>query len=177
MVAIPGDVGSPGLGLSADDKQILIRNVHIVFHCAATLDFEASLRTTVTINLLGTREVVSLSKEITNLKVSKFISWKINSYFTYYFHFRQALLHVSSAYANSDKVKVDEIIYPLQEDPDKVINLVSTLKDEDLDEITPKWVKSFEFFFFQMPLVDDRLGNILLFYIFRVPFKSKTGSY
>lgn len=138
MVAVAGDVGTPGLGLSAADKVVLIQNIHIVFHCAATLDFEASLRSTVTINLLGTREVVSLSKEITNLKVTRFIFRKTNTHFTNYFYFWQALLHVSSAYANSDKVNVDEIIYPLQEDPDKLINLVSSLKDEALDEITPK---------------------------------------
>ncbi|KAF4521759.1 hypothetical protein B566_EDAN010025 [Ephemera danica] len=43
LVAIPGDVGEEGLGLSDADRKRLIESVSIVFHSAATLDFEASL--------------------------------------------------------------------------------------------------------------------------------------
>lgn len=68
-MAVAGDVGEENLGLSEEDKQLLRDNVNIVFHSAATLDFEASLKTTVNINLLGTRRVVGLCKTITNFKV------------------------------------------------------------------------------------------------------------
>ncbi|PSN49955.1 putative fatty acyl-CoA reductase [Blattella germanica] len=94
IVAVAGDVGSENLGLSPSDKKILIENVNIVFHSAATLDFEATLKPTVMINLLGTRRV--------------------------------ALIHVSSAYVNSNlKGKVEEIIYPAPEDAEKVIGLTT----------------------------------------------------
>jgi fatty acyl-CoA reductase len=70
LVAVSGDVGEENLGLSPDDRRLLTENVDVVFHSAATLDFEASLRPTVTINLLGTRRVVQLCKEAAHLKVS-----------------------------------------------------------------------------------------------------------
>lgn len=80
LIAISGDVGEDNLGLSSEDRLKLIENVQIVVHSAATLDFEANLKNTVQTNLLGTRRIVQLCKEIRDLK---------------------ALVHVSSAYVNS----------------------------------------------------------------------------
>lgn len=116
LAAISGDVGEEGLGLSANDKRTLIDNVHFVFHSAATLDFEASMKATVNINLVGTRRIVQLCKEITNLK---------------------GLLHVSSAYANANRNFAEEVLYPAPYDTDKIIDLVSSLNDSALEEITP----------------------------------------
>lgn len=63
-------MGQENLGLSSEDETKLVDNVNFVFHSAATLDFEASLKTTVDINLLGTRRIVNLCKKIKNLRVS-----------------------------------------------------------------------------------------------------------
>lgn len=72
LIPIAGDVGDDFLGLSAEDKQTLIDEVNIVYHSAATLDFEADLKTASNINLLGTRRVVQLGKKLKNLKVDQF---------------------------------------------------------------------------------------------------------
>lgn len=72
LVAVAGDVGEDNLGLSPADRRILTENVNVVFHSAATLDFEATLRPGVSINLLGTRRVVQLCKEISHLEVGCF---------------------------------------------------------------------------------------------------------
>lgn len=48
---------------------MLCDNVNIVVHCAATLDFETDLKTAITINLMGTKKIVELSKQIKNLQV------------------------------------------------------------------------------------------------------------
>lgn len=69
LVAVSGDVGEENLGLSPADRRLLTENVNVVFHSAATLDFEATLRPTVTVNLLGTRRVVQLCKDTAHLKV------------------------------------------------------------------------------------------------------------
>lgn len=69
LIAVGGDVGEENLGLSSQDRTTLINTVQIVFHSAATLDFEADLRNTTNINLLGTRRVVELCQEIKNFKV------------------------------------------------------------------------------------------------------------
>jgi fatty acyl-CoA reductase len=69
LVALAGDVGEDNLGLSPADRTLLTENVNVVFHSAATLDFEATLRPSVNINLLGTKRVVQLCKEISHLEV------------------------------------------------------------------------------------------------------------
>jgi fatty acyl-CoA reductase len=69
LVALVGDVAEDNLGLSPADRSLLTENVNVVFHSAATLDFEAALRPIVNINLLGTRRVVQLCKEISHLEV------------------------------------------------------------------------------------------------------------
>jgi alcohol-forming fatty acyl-CoA reductase len=67
---IAGDVGENDLGISPKDRQTLIDNVDVVIHSAATLDFQASLRPTVEINLLGTRRVTELCQQMKNIKVN-----------------------------------------------------------------------------------------------------------
>jgi fatty acyl-CoA reductase len=121
LVAVAGDVGEENLGLGPADRRLLIENVDVVFHSAATLDFEATIRPTVTVNLLGTRRVVQLCKDAANLK---------------------ALVHVSSAYVNSNrKGRVEEVVYPAPENAEKVIDLIASLSDEALTDLTPKLLK------------------------------------
>lgn len=66
---VNGDISAEKLGLSDDDYKMLCDNINIVVHCAASLDFETDLKTAVTINLIGTKRIVELCKEIKNLKV------------------------------------------------------------------------------------------------------------
>ncbi|XP_067626555.1 putative fatty acyl-CoA reductase CG8306 [Eurosta solidaginis] len=120
IVPIEGDVGQDHLGISETERQVLINNVHVVFHSAATLDFFQSLKETTNINLLGTRRVVELCKQLTKL---------------------EALVHVSSAYVNSYITEVEEKLYPAPDDPEKVIQLAETLSDEALKELEPKLLK------------------------------------
>uniref|UniRef100_A0A1B6GGU4 Fatty acyl-CoA reductase n=1 Tax=Cuerna arida TaxID=1464854 RepID=A0A1B6GGU4_9HEMI len=121
LVALEGNIDADQIGLSEQDLQTVISNVNYVFHCAATLDFEASLKTTVEINLLGTRRIVELCKKIQNLKV---------------------LVHVSSAYTNANRQSAEEILYPPPEDVNKVVELVRTLSSTHLEEVTPSLLKN-----------------------------------
>ncbi|KAJ1520569.1 hypothetical protein ONE63_003681 [Megalurothrips usitatus] len=118
IIPVSGEIGEENLGLSPEDRKKLQDNVQVVFHCAATLDFEANLKTTVVINLLGTRRIVELCSGMSKLK---------------------ALVHVSSAYVNSNlKVQVDEKLYPAPDDAEKIIGMASSLSDDALEDLTPK---------------------------------------
>lgn len=114
---IEGDVGQEHLGISEADRKILINNVNVVFHSAATLDFFQTLKETTNINLRGTRRVVELCKQLTKL---------------------ESLVHVSSAYVNSYITEVEEKLYPSPDNPEKIIDLAETLNDEALKELEPK---------------------------------------
>lgn len=120
LVAVAGDVGEENLGLSAADRKILADNVNVVIHSAATLDFQASLKPTVFINLLGTRRVMELSQEIKNLS---------------------AMVHISSAFVNSFLLETEEKLYPSPDDPEKIIELAKTKEDKELDAMTPGIIK------------------------------------
>ncbi|XP_015184071.1 PREDICTED: putative fatty acyl-CoA reductase CG8306 [Polistes dominula] len=117
LIAVAGDVNEENLGLSEKDRKTITDNVQIVIHSAATLDFEASLKSNININLLGTRRVIQLCHEIKNLK---------------------AFIHVSSAYVNSMLSDVDEKIYPAPADVKEVLKMVEELSDKELEEKTPK---------------------------------------
>lgn len=60
----------PGLGLTLTDRQTLISNVSIVFHAAATVRFDEKLKLAIGINVHGIRDVLSLCRQMTRLKVS-----------------------------------------------------------------------------------------------------------
>lgn len=121
LVPISGDVGEENLGLSMKDRELLISNVNIVIHSAATLDFQASLRPTVLINLLGTRQVMQLCKDIKNLS---------------------SMVHISSAYVNAFLLETEEKLYPAPEDAEKVIEIVKSKTDEELELITNDLIKN-----------------------------------
>ena len=69
MIAVTGDVGNQDLGLSADDKLMLLNEVTIVFHVAATLKLDANLKDAVNMNTEGTLRLLHMSCEMKNLVV------------------------------------------------------------------------------------------------------------
>lgn len=68
-MAVTGDCGSIGLGLSASDRDLLIRDVSIVFNVAATVRFDEKIQDAVAINIRGPKEVLEIGRQMTKLKV------------------------------------------------------------------------------------------------------------
>lgn len=68
---IQGDLTQTGLGISAQDREELCREVSIVFHLAATVRFNENLKLALQTNVIGTQEVVNLCKEMQLLAVSQ----------------------------------------------------------------------------------------------------------
>lgn len=56
------------------------------------------------------------------------------------FFFFQALVHVSTAYCNCERERVEETVYAPPAHPEHVVTLVQTLPDELVDRITPDLV-------------------------------------
>ncbi|XP_023936978.1 putative fatty acyl-CoA reductase CG8306 [Bicyclus anynana] len=121
LIPISGDVGSEDLGLSAEDRQILIENVNVVIHSAATLDFEQNLRPTVNINVLGTRRILELCKQIKDLKV---------------------MVHVSSAFVNSYLTEAQEKVYDAPAEVESIINVAKKLTDQALNDVERTFLKN-----------------------------------
>jgi len=69
MVVMEGDMGLPRLGLSGENREILINEVSVVFNGAASLRLEAGLKDAVRHNTTGTKHVLDLAVEMKNLVV------------------------------------------------------------------------------------------------------------
>lgn len=80
--AMEGDLGLPGLGLSAENRAILVDEVSVVFNGAASLRLEAGLKDAVRHNTTGTKHVLDLALKMKNLAVSL-----ANYYFYYYYYY------------------------------------------------------------------------------------------
>ena len=74
VVTVAGDLEKEAIGLNEDDRALLIREVNIIFHCAATVRFDANLSSAISINVVGTKYMLDLAKEMPHLKVSHKIS-------------------------------------------------------------------------------------------------------
>ncbi|KAB0791177.1 hypothetical protein PPYR_02977 [Photinus pyralis] len=116
VVGIAGDCSLTDLGLTIQDRQLLIQEVSIVFHVAATVRFDEKLKLAMAINVKGPREVLYLCREMINLK---------------------SVIHVSTAYSNCNLSMIEEKFYPPPLDSKKLIMLTDTIQERLLDKVTP----------------------------------------
>ncbi|KAL1116456.1 hypothetical protein AAG570_004929, partial [Ranatra chinensis] len=117
VTPICGDCSLPALGLSLQDRQLLIREVSVVFHGAATVRFDEQFRIAFNINVRGTKELLLLVQEMKSLK---------------------AFIHISTAYSNCNREVVEERLYESPIDFKKLELIVENLDDNLLDSLVPK---------------------------------------
>lgn len=96
---------------------IMIFQVNIVFHGAATVRFDEKLKTAVDINIKGTEEVLKMAREIKHLK---------------------SFVYVSTLFANCPKSTIEEKFYPAALDYNQLKNLTDSLPEHIGDTITPQ---------------------------------------
>lgn len=70
-------MAAPDLALSPEDRQTIINEVNIIFHCAATIRFDEALKKAVLLNVRGTKLMLDLAKECKNLVVSYWICFLV----------------------------------------------------------------------------------------------------
>lgn len=117
VTAIKGDVMLPELGISAEDKKMLIDKITIIYHAAATVRFDEALKKAVLLNTRGTKQMLELAKEMKNLLFFG---------------------HISTSYCHLDQKLLEEKLYPPPADPHNVIKCIEWMDDEIVDIITDK---------------------------------------
>lgn len=70
IVVIQGDCSLVGLGISDEDRKIIVDKVTLIYHCAATIRFDEKLKRAVELNTRGTLEMIKLGLECKKLEVS-----------------------------------------------------------------------------------------------------------
>lgn len=111
----------PKLGLSPESYELLVNEVDVILHCAATVRFDENIRVACGINVQGTKEILLLAKQMQNLR---------------------SVVHVSTAYSNCPRKEIDEKIYDPPITAEKLMNIVETLDDQQLQAITPLLLES-----------------------------------
>lgn len=71
---VRGDLQELELGIGPEDQSRLLEEVEIVFHAAADVRFDESLREATEINVRGTREIMLLSQRMRHLNVFIYVS-------------------------------------------------------------------------------------------------------
>jgi fatty acyl-CoA reductase len=69
IVLVEGDTSKINLGISAENRELLINKVSVIFHSAATVRFLDTLKNAVNTNLRALDELIKLSRELKDLKV------------------------------------------------------------------------------------------------------------
>jgi len=98
--AVSGDITEPNFGLSKEDERKLAEEVNIVFHSAATINFNEDLTKAVNLNVVSVFTIMEICKRMKNLQV---------------------LVHVSTAYCKTEFKHIPEEIF--HGDPVGIIDL------------------------------------------------------
>lgn len=70
LIVVSGDVSEDGLGLK-DQALVeeILKKVTVVFHCAACVRFDMTMKYALTFNTKGTKRVLDFCNQIENLEV------------------------------------------------------------------------------------------------------------
>ncbi|CAH1397942.1 unnamed protein product [Nezara viridula] len=126
--AVSGDISEPGLDLLPSDRDILVENVQIVMHGAATVKFDEKLSLATKINVLGTKSILELCQKMTKL---------------------ESVVHISTAFSNCNQLEIKEKFYESPMTSDNLIQLSECVKEDQLElmsaHIRNKWPNTYVF--------------------------------
>lgn len=114
VIPIGGDITVDALELSQQDEATLINNVNIIFHCAACINFDKSLKEVINCNVNGLLRILKLAETMKHLEVVSFMS------------------SISSQSYSSELV---ERYYPTNMDVFKLIENVRSMSDKESERL------------------------------------------
>ncbi|XP_039267578.1 fatty acyl-CoA reductase 1-like [Styela clava] len=115
--AINCDLEKENLGISDESMQILIDEVQIFYHSAATLRFNEHLRLAFLLNTLAVKRLISICKKMKHL---------------------ECLVHLSTAYSHCDRTEIGEKHYDTNPKFEDIENAVSWMDDDMITKLTPE---------------------------------------
>ncbi|XP_033362631.1 putative fatty acyl-CoA reductase CG5065 [Bombus vosnesenskii] len=119
---VKGDVSLPDLGLSREDRNLLLEKVNIVFHSAATVRFNEPLHVAVNVNTKGTARVIELWSELKH---------------------PISFVHVSTAFSNANLHEIEEKVYTTSLKPSEVIDMCDKFDKTSINEIENRILKTY----------------------------------
>lgn len=120
---ISGDIRQSNCGIiiSDEDFNLLIKDVHIIFHSAASISFNSKLSSQILENLGGAKNVIELGKKMKNF---------------------ESFVHVSTAFCFVDPMKVKEKVYESKFDPCELLKICETA-EVSLEKLSKEILKTY----------------------------------
>lgn len=120
ITPVYGDITLPNLGLTENHLSKVVES-NLVFHVAASLRLEYSLKPNVLLNLVGTKNVIDVSKKMSNLLL---------------------MIHFSTGFCCPDKeILNEEIVEWPHESPYDVIRMSELLSEDSMAKIQPNLLR------------------------------------
>ncbi|XP_011297731.1 putative fatty acyl-CoA reductase CG5065 [Fopius arisanus] len=139
VMVISGDVAMENLSLSPENRELLVRDVSVVFHSAANVKFDVPLKDAIRMNTAGVRNLIAVCKQMHNL---------------------QSLIYISTAYTHCGEKILEDRPYPSPMLPEQVISLVESLDDDLLEVMTPKLLRDMpNTYAFSKSLAEDLINR------------------
>lgn len=120
VIPIYGDMLESNLGISNSDEELLVKEIDIIIHSAATVRFDEPLKLAYEMNVNGVRKMMNLAKKL---------------------HHLQSFVHVSTAYANCDKKYIGEVVYGPKMNADLLQESLEWMDSELINDLTPSIIK------------------------------------
>ncbi|VVD01912.1 unnamed protein product, partial [Leptidea sinapis] len=117
LKAMAGDILEENFGLSDEHIKTLQRECQIVFHGAASVRFNMSLKDAVNLNIAGTYRALRLAEGMSKLEV---------------------FVHISTSYCRSDVQVLEEKLYACRHNAHHLMELVQWMEPELLDLLQKK---------------------------------------
>ena len=116
-----GEITIPNLDLNEADLKRVTETTEVMFHLAATLKLEATLKPAIQMNLMGTKYTLDVAKQMKKLL---------------------QMIHTSTAFCNPDQEILYEKVYDYPDKPSDAIKCAETMTEQALATVQKAVLKS-----------------------------------
>lgn len=106
-----GEITLPNFGMSDEHLKRVVESTEVMFHLAASLKLEATLKPNILMNLTGTKHVLDLAKQMKRLV---------------------HIIHTSTAFCNVEHAVMEEKVYDFPHQPEDLIRCAEWMSEESL---------------------------------------------
>lgn len=118
IVPVFGDITQNDCGLNEEQLRRVIEETELVFHMAASLKLEATLKPNILMNLTGTKHVIEMCKRMKNL---------------------QLMVHLSTAFCTADETNMlEERVYDWKDDPYELMRCAEWMDEKAMEGLQNK---------------------------------------
>ncbi|KAG5668844.1 hypothetical protein PVAND_016766 [Polypedilum vanderplanki] len=122
VIVIAGDCSYKDLNISPADRAAIVSQVSMIYHFAATVKFNEKFKRAIELNVRGTREMVKIAFDCSNLIV---------------------FCHVSTAYSHLHEKHLLEKVYDAPADPHEIIEIAEKYNEEKVEKLMSNFLNKF----------------------------------